>query len=252
MSHKKIYFNQVVFSYFFKNMLITLLFLVSTIPVALAMNNGESATAVLPEMTSLSLKSGPYLGVQIGYDSYRISYSGTNNLDGSASSSSINSVGFVSGLFAGYGQYFNNLYYLGGEFFVNDSSATATTTFTMPGIGSVSDQYHINWSSGFSLLPGLKLNDKSLAYLRLGYNWVNMKIEESGSNASGIQTYSVNVFNVSNGFMYGLGIESLIYQKWSVRGEFDHVNYSSFTPKGSGFKFSPTDNQFLLGLIYHF
>ena len=201
--------------------------------------------------TDGSLKDGFYFGGQIGYDSYHIDYSGVNNLSGSSGKTGVNPIGFVGGLFTGYGKYFNNFYYLGGEIFVNDSAATSTTTSVIPGIGSVSDEYNINESAGIALIPGLKLNNKSLFYLRLGYNWARMKITEKGSDESKTSTYTANVFNTSQGFVFGLGLETLVSQNWSVRSEFNHTKYSSFTPAGSGFKFNPTDNQFVLSLSYH-
>jgi len=97
-------------------------------------------------------------------------------------------------------------------------------------------------------LPGMKLNDTSLGYVRLGWNWANLKSKESMTGGA-----SANKSNTSNGFVWGVGVETLLVDNWSVRTEYSHTYYSNFTSGGAfATKFSPSDNQFMVGVLYHF
>ena len=185
------------------------------------------------------LMSGFYLGGQVGYDSYRVRRSGGPIVANPA----LNSTGFVGGLFAGYGQYFSDYYYLGGEVLGNYSGAQ--TSYTMNNNYNFTTNTYGTW--GLALLPGLKLNNTSLVYVRLGYNWSRIKVQESLVTPA----VSSSKSTWSGGFAYGLGLESLITQNWSMRTEFSHTNNNSFSTS-AGTNVTPSDNQFMVGLVYHF
>lgn len=230
--------------------------------------------AVAPCPTPLMIKDGFYLGAQLGYDSYRI----RNNISAATATGvlpaetfngnpALNATGWVGGLFGGYGQYFNDMYYLAGELFVNTSgastSSTTNHTYTTgagvaTGLDSLYTKASVGTSWGVSLLPGVKLNDASLLYVRLGYNQARIKGQASAT-FNGVAIGSTSQTNWRGGFNYGLGIESAFNPNWSVRTEYTHTNYGSFSnnvslPGGgtaSG-NYSPSDNQFMVGLNYHF
>jgi outer membrane immunogenic protein len=209
---------------------------------------GETAYKDVPCPPPVMLKDGWYLGAQVGYDSYRvreiISTPATSDL---AANPVMNATGWVGGLYLGYGQYLTNLFYLAGEIFGNVSSADVNTTYGT-NIGHYNNQFQVNSSYGFSVIPGLRLNNTSLGYLKLGWNWANMKAKESIVAGS-----STSKSNTSNGFNLGIGIETLLVDNWSVRTEFDHTFYNSFsTGNGFGTSFKPSDNQFTVGVSYHF
>lgn len=189
----------------------------------------------------IMLKDGFYLGAEVGYDSYRTRENASGTIDGVVISSNpvTNPTGWVGGLFAGYGQYMDN-FYLAGEIFTTDTGAQ-----TSHNVNTYNSKITANWGYGLSLLPGYRLNNTSLFYVRLGYNWIRLKAQESTS------LVATSTTNTSNGFNYGVGIETLVYENWSVRGEYTHTNYSSFTT-AMGTSVSPSDNQFLLGVLYHF
>lgn len=215
---------------------------------------GETMAPVAP-CNSLTLKDGFYVGLQGGYDSYRArrteSFTDSDG-DRFASSNVQNATGFVGGLFAGYGKYFDN-FYLGAEIFANGSGAEATNSFNSSNDGqnvSGSIKTTVGASYGVALLPGLKLNDSSLGYIRLGYNRANLKGQESFTD-DGV-TASTSKSNTQGGFNYGVGIETAIAQNVSLRGEYSHTDYGSFSNANAGSKYTFTDNQFMLGLNYHF
>lgn len=233
--------------------LATSLLLASTTGVALAKNyKGEASYKdEAPCPPPAMLKTGWYLGGQVGYDSYRVreSVSGPDVTDLSTSGV-FNATGWVGGLFLGYGQMLSDMFYLGGEIFGNVSGADDTVL-------SVSDpdeplsgtqKFEVNGSYGLALLPGLKLNDATLGYLRFGWNWANLKSKNTITD-EGV-TVTGNKSNTSNGFNFGLGLETLLVDNWSVRTEYSHTWYSSFNANGVSVK--PSDNQYMLGVIYHF
>lgn len=231
--------------------LISLLILVSSTAAA-ANYKGEAMPAPAPCPSVKALHDGFYLGVAGGYDSYRVRRS-TNLTFGGLTitgNPAVSTTGFVGGLFAGYGQAFENLYYLGGEIFVNDSDANVSSSRSNTTATSVySTSVNVRTSYGLALLPGVMVNDSSLLYLRLGYNWANIKGNETFT--VGATSTSASKSSTRGGYNVGLGIETAVYQNFSVRGEYSYSSYNSFT-SALGTKYSPYDNQFMLGLIYHF
>jgi opacity protein-like surface antigen len=211
----------------------------------------------MPCPKPLQLMGGFYLGAQAGYDSYSVGLSraitvGTTTANGNPTMSANGAMG---GLFAGYGMYWNNFYYLGAEFFANDSAAgkVITTTRNNPTVGFTSSSYaRVNpgWSYGVSLLPGLKVNDGTLAYLRLGYSRVNFISRDTFASQGLSVSGSSSLWK--GAFQYGLGMEAAVYQNFSVRGEYSHAGYGSFKDNGTGTKFSPSNNEFTVGVAYHF
>lgn len=221
----------------------------------------EAMPAPCPQ--GMMLRDGFYVGLQGGYDSYKARVSRTLAVGAAGTATTfvgnptINATGFVGGLFAGYGQYFSNMYYLGAELFVNDSSASQTQTSSSTTVGIGSSTYNkvsANASYGVSLLPGVKFNDSTLGYVRLGYNRADLQGQEVLTpevGAPATVSSSGRNWHWQGGFNYGVGLETAVYQNFSVRSEFNHTTFGSFrTPAGTKFKVS--DNQFMVGLNFHF
>jgi len=214
-----------------------------------------------------SLMDGFYLGGQVGYDSFRVRRSIFVDVDGAgttfASSEALAATGWMGGIFLGYGQYFSNFYYLAGEIYGNWSGAEQNSSSTLtfaPGVTvATTRKVEANGSFGLSLLPGIKLNDATLGYLRLGYVWTRLKGSFSAT-ATGAPGISDSDSKSEGGWDLGLGMETLLVQNWSARVEYNHIWYSNFTnsatapggfPTGS-VTFKPSDNQYTLGIVYHF
>jgi opacity protein-like surface antigen len=114
-------------------------------------------------------------------------------------------------------------------------------------------------SWGISVLPGIKVNDSTLTYIRLGYNQAKIRGQSafgysSTTNATGailVTTTNANKNQWQGGFNYGLGIETAVYPNVSVRREYSHTGYNSFSD-ANGTSYSPSDNQMMVSLIYHF
>lgn len=231
----------------------------------------------------LMLHDGFYLGVGVGYDSYRVHssvdstlnslpLSSTSLLGSSAASHNLSATGWMGGIFAGYGRYFD-WFYLAAEINASTSNADSTSSFTSTDFtdGDTDSGYvkvEARTSYGIALLPGIRLNDSSLLYVRLGYLRTNFKANASFTDVDGAGVTNASLAGSSNewrnGFNYGVGIETAIAEDVSVRGEYTHTTFNSKTvnasftsPAGTyvanmSDKFNVSNNEFMLSLLYHF
>ncbi len=217
------------------------------------MYKGEPAPCPVEKV----LKDGFYVGAQVGYESWRAvnSYSVTD-ATGTVTANGSNALaanGWVGGLYAGYGQYFQEAYYLAAEILVNTSGASQSNNNTIATSavgGTMNSKFSVNTSWGVRLLPGIKLNTSTLLYIPLGYMSASLKGTTNVSNIPGTLTASTSKSGYQGAFVYGLGLETAVYENFSIKTEFTHANYNSFS--SGGVKWSPYDNQFMLGLTYHF
>ena len=211
----------------------------------------------------LTLNGGFYLGADVGYDMYQAQheFTATSAATGTSFTTdpTLSASGWAGGLFAGYGMYFNDVWYLGAEVFGAWSGATVdhNSSVTAAGGGSLasnSSTFSSDGNVGIDVIPGMKLNPATLAYVRLGYNWADLNGEDTVT-IDGASVSSNNNNDWQGGFHWGVGIESAFYENWSVRAEytytsFDNLNNGTST-YSSTFK-DPSDNQFMVGLLYHF
>lgn len=225
----------------------SLLILAASSTVAYAqVYKDEGVAPVVPCNLPCMLKDGFYIGAQVGYDSYRVRENITAPFV--SVNPQISVTGWVGGLFLGYGQYINDALYLGGEVMGDYSDANSNVTTTTPFVTATS-QIRVRGSWGVAVLPGVRLSDSTLAYVRLGYNWANIRAHNAAT-ILGVGAVTINKTNSSSGFNFGVGIETLVYEDWSVRAEYTYTNYNSFT-SAIGTKYNPSDNQFMLSAIYH-
>jgi outer membrane immunogenic protein len=229
----------------------------STAGFAASNYKGETYKGEMPAPCPVekALKDGFYVGAQVGYDSYRASnsYSYASGTFASNGSHTTNATGWAGGLFAGYGQYFQDAYYLAAEILVNTSGASQSNnhSYTTAGVGgSGNSKFSANTSYGIRVLPGIKLNTSTLLYIPLGYMSASLKGTTSTTSTTAGVSASSSKSQYTGGFVYGIGLETAIYENFSLRGEYNHTNYNSFS--SNGMKWSPSDNQVMLGLSYHF
>lgn len=221
----------------------------------------------MPCPVELVLRDGLYIGLQAGYDSYRLatdadSFPISDPILGETVTADprLAANGAVGGLFIGYGKYFPEFYntYLGLEIFGNWTAAS--TDYEITTVSAVTNNFlstdvNIKNNYGISAMPGIKLNNATLLYVRLGYNWARIDYDESGTidieDAEAITPYAFDNNVTKGGFQYGVGIESTFMDGWSVRAEYNHTGFGSFSTDVLDTDVSPSDNQFMLGLIYH-
>lgn len=218
------------------------------------------------------LHDGLYVGGGLGYDNFRVRdtfslrfgqedrITDTTTLSGNPP---IAVNGWAERLFLGYGKYFND-YYLGAEVFISNSDADASFNINKNSNTFINYAAKIEADTGYgiSILPGLKLNQDTMAYLRFGYNWVSLTTKESLQEIQ-LSPFDSNHSSYVHGFSYGIGAETYLACNWSLRSEYTHTNYSSFkgisrfVDHGEGVfdtyysRFSPSDNQYMVDLVYH-
>jgi len=216
------------------------------------------------------LRDGPYVGIAGGVDSYRIRQELNQTFPDIAitqSNPALSAVGLVGGIYGGYGKYFRNLYYLGGEVFANTTGASTSYTMNVNQLVGVPGAWHtqvrVNSNFGISLLPGIKTSDTTLLYLRLGFSRLSIHTNES-EDFPLLAIGSSSRTNWTSGIAYGIGMETAIYGNWSLRGEYTHTEYKSITAPDialatetpgtvvKGSLFFPSNNQYMLGISYHF
>lgn len=202
----------------------------------------------------LTLKDGLYFGAAAGYDSYRIA----DELDvainprGLSLDPRLDVSGAVGGAFIGLGHYFQSFYntYFALELFGNGSAAKSDYELFFLPSQFFETNIQVKSNYGIGLLPGIKLNNATLFYLRVGYNWTNIDVKERVV-INGVRVAYSKEAVTSSGLNYGLGVEAAFYQNWSIRTEYTHTDYSGFDTSIET-DIAPADNQFMLGLIYHF
>lgn len=196
-----------------------------------------------------TLLTGSYIGVQAGYGSYRVNNSInspggttlTSNYPGLASN-------WTAGALIGYGRTIGSLFYLGGEIFINANNFQQDFSVSSGAGPTVYTNQTLNGpTAGFGLLPGIRFTESTLTFVRLGWNRTIFKTNETitGSDNGGVS-------NARSGFVFGVGLETLITTNYSVRGEFDHTYYNQYnTYAVYNTVVNPSSNQFMVSFIYH-
>ena len=112
-------------------------------------------------------------------------------------------------------------------------------------VGKVSDNsMKIKNSWSLSAAPGMLLNDKTLAYVKLSYEAGKIDSKLTGA-----------VFNQSvSGFGFGAGLRTEINKTTFLETEIKQVNYSKFTKKvnGTNADFTPSATVGSVGLVFKF
>lgn len=222
--------------------------LASSASVALAGGNykGErNFKGEAPCPPPLFLRDGFYLGAQGGYDSYHV----REDYAAGFANPPIAADGGVGGLFIGYGMNVSDMFYVGGELFGNYSGVDTSYHVGDAASGVYTDNFKAQWSWGVSVLPGIKFNPAMLLYARLGYEWADLKANQSFAFDG--TTASASSSNNSGGFNWGVGVETEVMDNWSVRVEYNRTEYDNFTVNHTGTKYKPTDNQFMGSIIWH-
>ena len=99
-----------------------------------------------------------------------------------------------------------------------------------------------SWS--LSAAPGMLLNDKTLAYVKLSY--------EAGKFNSGVS--SIKLDQSVSGFGYGAGLRTEINKTTFLETEIKQVNYSKSTKNvdGTNYDFTPSATVGSVGVVFKF
>lgn len=168
-------------------------------------------TVLLSSATVVVAGTGPYLGGSI------------NIVDNVSGHSSFR--GLTGSVMGGFGGAVNEDTYLAGELFADIGTLVLDNNTSLG-----SPTLRTTYSYGISIIPGLMLSNRTMAYVRIGL----LKTNFTGLTSS------------VTGAQFGLGMQTSITQYWDMRLEYDYVPYQN--TKGV----SPSADQFKLGFIYKF
>jgi opacity protein-like surface antigen len=206
--------------------------------------------AAVPCPAPIVLHDGGYIGITTGYTQFRSrnSISVNETLTSTVTTDYVaNNNGWAFGALMGYGRSFYDIFYIGGEMFINANLYDENYTLIRPTFTYI-NEVSGGPTFGFAILPGIKLTPATLSYIRLGYNWTIYKTSEEF-----VGLFSSAQNNQLSGFTFGVGIETVITGNYSLRGEYDHLYFGSFTTDDLfNNKMSISSNQYMLSLLYHF
>lgn len=214
----------------------------------------------IPCLTPIILKDRYYIGVAAGYDVYKmkdsISYQNSDNFNVANTNPELALNGMIGDVIFGYGKLLgkNSNLYVGAELFANGSAADSDFQTSVPSIPVIIDtDVVVNGSFGLAFLSGTRLNKASMIYLKLGYNWSTVSLDETVRSGSELEPHSIEYHDevTINGLLYGIGVESAFNEQFNLRCEYTHAVYGSFIAN-SGARIASSRNQFQLGLIYRF
>lgn len=160
-------------------------------------------------LSSTPVFAGTYLGASVDYDNifrYQSAYQGIGPK-----------------LSIGYSGVTNQMYYLAGEIFGSvrgwqNNNRVANGQSLKP-----------IYSLGFSLIPGYFFDFQVMGYVRAGL--IYTKFDQG------------NAFR--NAYQFGVGLQYNLDLCWSLRGEFDYMQYNKI--QGGG---SPRQQEFSVGVVY--
>lgn len=200
------------------------------------------------ETSPKTLNDGVYLGVSVGYDVF----SSENKMDQGPLlyyDPTINAQGINGGAFLGYRKFFEKYYktYLGAEFFVSGSSAETKYDLKINN-NTFTTEVNVVSTFGLSLTPGIHINPSTLLYLRLGYNWAKIEVDQIYTNPN-VFPFDLYNFNTFGGVVYGLGFETLLFEKLDMRFEYQFTQYNDLDTQSTA-TISPMSQQWTIGLVY--
>lgn len=210
----------------------------------------QSQTYANSEISVISLKEGPYWGANFGMaslmDSQSIPNLGYRHL--------FSHPGFVGGGLAGYDKPIFKKLNLGIEGFMQGDSLALSTTRNYEGV----HRYYrarLYYNAGIRLLPGLKLDEKTIIHGIIGYS--SALISTKDSNNYGVLEKNRN----KDGFQCGLGLETKMRKKLSIRADMFYTLYSPSRSLGVSLPLSSTPQYYFkkfetlegsVSLVYRF
>lgn len=191
--------------------------------------------------------SGPYVGVEGGWDNYEVAaddadLGGLLGFDSVGSFDGISGDGLVGGVFAGY-HYGMDSAFVAVEGFASFSDASISTSYSDVDY-SYSAKVQARESYGAAVRVGLKVNSATGVYVRGG--WVNTNFKASERDSDG---YRFSFDETEDAIQYGVGLETMIGPKMSLRAEYLMADYGE-AGLGDGIKVD--SNGFKGGVAYRF
>lgn len=177
--------------------------------------------------------SGAYLGAGLGYgqnivDSYSRAMTFTSGTTSNVSRSGISKGGFAGQVFAGYGQVFDNQFYLGGDIFYQYTNPKATESAVVNNsTGTLIDSLQMTVkqqnSLGLAAHLGYVMHDEVMPYFLIGGQYTSVKSSVSSAvSATGFDVNGSNSFN-KWGLLIGAGMQMHVKDNWLAGLEYDYA-----------------------------
>lgn len=194
-------------------------------------------------------------GVYIGLKASSLAGQQKTHFTHGTYSNDLSPANFGGGLhvLGGYGLNFDKIY-TGAEFNLGLYGADSKNSFNAGTGSETNSSTEIRSSWGLTGRLGYYVSPTSLLYARLGANSTNFSY--GGSSGATGEIIFPNSYRRSSrtGFLYGMGLESALNDRLSVRVEGAQVNYQTFSYNAntSGKKDRPLLNEINLGVGYKF
>ncbi|MBT4880712.1 MAG: porin family protein [Alphaproteobacteria bacterium] len=208
----------------------------------------KKSLAILAAATALTTASasdsfakdfeGFYAGLGIGLTSMK----GEAKATSTNAKADLGSSGLAGSIFGGYGKMTSDKFYVGGELDIGLDSGTSTSSN-----GNTSGAY---FKASRGLLysafvrGGVIVAPKTLAFLKLGVRYSKFRL--SASDGTGFEKKEKGKY----AFVPGVGIETMVSDKISVRADYTYAFFSEI--KSDEGKFTPRVSTFLVGAAYKF
>jgi outer membrane immunogenic protein len=207
---------------------------------ALAMSFGTSAPAAdlsrrppPPVLVPVSPWTGFYIGAHVGGVTASETVDQLGNTDPS---------GALGGLQAGYNWQIAPLWLVGIE---GDWSWT-NATGTIPAARFTSDH---NWYGTLSGRLGYTITPSWLVYGKAGVAWMNADYRQDRDPDDG---GPISLNETRTGWNVGVGAEYLLAPQWSVKAEYNRLDFGKDNVTALGQSIDTQVNQFKFGVNYHF
>ena len=186
---------------------------------------------------------GYYLGGSIGINNNDFSFHDTygHTMDPGEYSPLIEA-------FAGFGRMVYDRYYYGGELYVNSTFGDASANVTTMDISSTHVKLKTRDSVGLSIIPGILLNEHTLAYGRIG------AVETHFESLVSVSLMPRGTLKGRNqpGVELGIGLQTVITEHVDARLEFTHTYYKSFKIQHNTYSIHPLSDRANIGIVYKF
>ncbi len=195
-------------------------FLISTAALALSAGGALSAPAPPPVPMPMFTWTGCYVGAHVGGDSGNSSW---GNIPSPIGSVSYDTAGAIGGGQVGCNYQIQN-FVIGAEGELWASGLTGSTSRFIGGEGGGTFGFKTqsNLAGDIAARFGFAM-DRTLFFGKIGAAWADYKFtatyESPDSPDTGKGTYA--------GLLLGVGIEYALDAHWSIKGEYDYINYGS-------------------------
>lgn len=204
------------------------------IAAAAALSVLIAAPAMAGELAAGGYAVGPYVGAQIGFGGLDTGYRAANG----ATVGDVSASGVTGGAFAGYSAVFGK-FVVGPELEANFTNASGSIVAS----GGNRTRFDLQDSYIASIRTGYLFAPATQAYVKNGLSYARVTVKD------GVQGKDANWLP---GYALGAGVEHMVSQTVSVRGEYVHTFYQSQNLYGTNSSISPETNEVRAGVALHF